>query len=211
MDKHILLLANSWKLGGRCLAGVAVEFEDETPVFVFDDQERPIWIRPISRLLHGEISRAIADPLHVMDVLRIEGVEPNPEGYQSENVHFQGLKNLGGDHFEVDDLGYLSTTSPGPTFGNRGNAVHSEHIHQVDHSLVMVEPEGFSSYIRTYDGGNTQLRGTYQLGDVHYDQPITDPTFHLGDEKGHHVYLTVSLGLEKDSFHSKLIAAVVLS
>lgn len=211
MERYILLLANSWKLGGRCLAGVEIEYDDETWMFKFDVHNRPIWIRPISRLEHGEISHSIADPLRVMEVLRLQGVVPAPAGYQSENVHAERMEGLGLDHFEIDDLGFISLSSPERTFGNRGNAIHVDHIHKVDHSLLMVEPNDFASYFRTYEGGKCQLRGRYSLAGILYDQPITDPMFHHGAEKGQHAYLTLSLGLEKDSYHSKLIAAVVLA
>ncbi len=211
MEKHILLLANSKKLGGRCLAGVEVLFIGESPVFRFQDQLKPVWLRPVSRSPHGEVSHALADRFQVMDVVKVDGYEPSPDAYQSENIHFQRLESLGSDFFEVDDLGYISLASPEATFGNRGNAVHVDQIQRVDHSLLMVEPQAFTSYMRAYDDGKTQLRGQYQLNGAHYDQPITDPAFHLGDEKGQHAYLTLSLGLEHEGYHSKLIAAVVLS
>ena len=211
MDKHLLLLANSKKLRGRCLAGVEVELDGENWRFKFDAQDRPIWLRPVSRNEHGEIDHHVADPLRVMEIIRLVSTTPAPFGYQRENIHFDRLESCGMDHFEIDDLGFISVSSEAPTFGNRKNAVHVDHIDAVDHSLVLVEPSRFESYVRTYEGGKNQLRGHYTLADVEYDQSITDPGFQLGDEQGLHAYLTISLGLEHESFHSKLIAAVVLA
>lgn len=211
MDKHLLLLANSWKHGGRCLAGVEVEFDGERWVFKLGDQERPIWVRPVSRDAHGEISHQMADPLKILEVIHLVNTEPAPLGYQRENVYFDHIIRCGSDHFEPDDLGFISVSANPRTFGNLKNAIHIDQIEAVHESLTLVEPSRFSSYTRTYEGGKAKIRGHYTLAGVEFDQPITDPTFRCGDEQEQHAYLTLSLGLEYEGFHSKLIAAVVLA
>jgi len=211
MDKHLLLLANSKKLGGRCLAGIEVEFDREGWVFKLGDQVQPIWVRPVSRDSHGEISHLVADPLEILEVIRLVNTEPAPMGYQRENVYFDQIIRCGSDHFEPDDLGFISVSANPRTFGNLKNAIHVDHIEAVHESLTLVEPSHFSSYIRTYEGGKAQIRGRYTLAGVEFDQPITDPAFRCGDEQEQHAYLTLSLGLEHEGFHSKLIAAVVLA
>ena len=85
--KTILVLANSRKLSGRCIAGVEL-----------DEDWRPLgWVRPVSGREHGEVSeyeRQYSDGSHpdVLDVAQVPLVKHVPETYQSEKESL--LKSL---------------------------------------------------------------------------------------------------------------------
>lgn len=57
MDKHFICLANSYKRGGRCVAGVEVTIDREEQWKVVKNEDgSPKWIRPIdSNTEYGEV------------------------------------------------------------------------------------------------------------------------------------------------------------
>lgn len=55
MDKYILCLANSYKHGGRCIAGIEVTINNGTYTIVRDANGVPKWLRPISHSAAGEV------------------------------------------------------------------------------------------------------------------------------------------------------------
>ena len=50
MDKLILCLANSYKHGGRCIAGIEVSLQEGQLSINKSSYGIPIWIRPVSHL-----------------------------------------------------------------------------------------------------------------------------------------------------------------
>jgi hypothetical protein len=77
MKIQMLVLANSKKPGGRCLAGIRTDTLD--------------WIRPVTTSSHNEmptqscINSITAEPLRPLDLIEIEITEPLPLKYQREN------------------------------------------------------------------------------------------------------------------------------
>ena len=77
--KHIVCLANSRKLHGRCIAGK--ELRDERSIG---------WLRPVSAREHEEVSEYEcqyldgSDP-QVLDILQVPLLAARPKGYQQEN------------------------------------------------------------------------------------------------------------------------------
>ena len=47
MDKFFVCLANSYKHGGRCIAGVEVEWREDRWRIVRDERQMPRWVRPV--------------------------------------------------------------------------------------------------------------------------------------------------------------------
>ncbi len=100
-------------------------------------------------------------------------------------------------------------------FGNKGKAVHIDMIDQIDHSLVLIRPVNLSFHEVTYPNGKHQLRANFIYNGREYDLPITDVDFvdkytKNSDDftKFSEHFLTVSLGVEHENFHYKLVAAV---
>lgn len=78
MKVQILLLANSKKLGGRCLAGLRTDTWE--------------WVRPVTDSQHGDVSRkdclVNGSPLVPLDVISIELEAHAPRKHQKENYFF---------------------------------------------------------------------------------------------------------------------------
>jgi hypothetical protein len=98
-------------------------------------------------------------------------------------------------------------------FGNRGKAVSEDVIDKVDHSLTLIKVSDFEIYKRESD---SQLRMKFEFNNVHYDLPITDLNFiEVYTEDGNllrnveSLYLTISLAVNHNGWHSKLIAGVL--
>ena len=57
MDKHFICLANSYKRGGRCIAGIEVSIDNDQWAVRCHSDGSPRWIRPIDRNTeYGEIT-----------------------------------------------------------------------------------------------------------------------------------------------------------
>ncbi len=92
MKTQLVCLANSYKEGGRCLAGV--ELKDGVSLI---ENEKPAWIRPVSKTKHGEIPTYLVPHIKLLDIVELDLFEKVPAGYQSENALFNlaSLKIVG--------------------------------------------------------------------------------------------------------------------
>jgi len=210
MQKTIVLLANSIKLGGRCIAGVEVQRQDGPSEWtvVKETASRPKWIRPVSNVDDGEVPLEMAVRFSNLDIVKLTKATRSPSGYQSENYLFGDIEKIDALPSTARNLSSIVQDPGDQLFGNRGKAVPDEKIHLIDHSLIFVKPEQFSSYSTRSSSGSAQKRGIFTLNEVEYDLPITDPGFVLGSEKEKKTFLTLSLGVLHNGWHSKLIAGV---
>lgn len=212
MLTRFVCLANSYKEGGRCLAGVQLD-EGGHPVII---NRRPKWVRPICHTAHHEIPAYLTEAVHVLDIVQVEVTEYPPRSYQSENAFFeeQSLQVLG--QFRRDDLPSLCEVRP-LIFGNRGKAVSEDRIELLPYSLMMVGTRNFEVVERSFDDNDfarTRLVFTYNLDT--YDLPITDPDFlhrYKLDpdllEGVEELYLTLSLGVNWHHWYYKLVGCVL--
>ena len=75
MEKYFVCLANSYKHGGRCIAGVEVEWIHEHWRIVRNEYGCPKWIRPLSRQTGtGEIPKELALNFMTLEIVKLEGV-----------------------------------------------------------------------------------------------------------------------------------------
>ena len=217
MKKLFVCLANSWKLGGRCIAGIEVRIEDDQFVVVREGGE-PVWIRPVSGNEHGEVPTNAVNAFSLLDVLEIECTQYVPEGAQVENWQFAGnsLKKVGEFPCDAEHLDQLASSPRVALFGNQGKAVHSDAIDEVGHSLLLIRASDAAAHIHQTAAGKDQVRINFLSSWSPYDLAVTDPVADqllranlglLADVNS--VYLTLSLGQAHNSFHTKLIAGVV--
>ncbi len=81
---------------------------------------------------------------------------------------------------------------------------------------MFIKPQKFEVYEKCY-AFKKQFRGRFTYNDVQYDLPITDIFFLNTLNKSipyfnqDNVYLTVSLGIEFEGWHYKLIAGVIIA
>ena len=212
MPTSFICLANSFKEGGRCLAGIEVD-KNDNPIIIAG---RPKWIRPICNTLHGEVPTEIAHPFHIMDVLELEITGRPAPSFQSENILFNA------DSLKIV-RNYTSSLRPfceerNLVFGGRGKAISKDYISNLSYSLLFITVTVFEVSQRTYadrkDRPQTRLLFTYN--DNQYDFPVTDPVFLYKYQQNadilenvDRVFLTLSVGVEHENWFHKLVAGII--
>jgi hypothetical protein len=218
---ELTCLANSRKLGGRCVAGVT---------------QTGTWIRPVSEFADGTLysSHYTMDngvAAAVFDVVRVPVTAPRPEFYQPENwvVPQRGdwtyVRTLSQEEARAKLAG-LAQTEP-QLFGNESDRISVQAISSgatITESLAVVRPNSLRWWIGTSLRGNRQTRALFDLSGTSYSLGITDPAWetHLGGlGEGQHeldavvgdeqreFFFTVSLGEPFNGDCYKLIAAVI--
>lgn len=218
-----LVLANSRKAGGRCVAVV---------------DESGTWLRPISRVGTGELSAE--DSIHTasktnllpLDVVAAEFGKPAPNHYQPED-HIQPRTWEEPEWISPDELSeWLErTVDHDADFLTRdrpdriGEA--SARADPLQSSLALVQPDALT-IVKTQSFGRKQMRALFTSNDIvdesgeplRFYLSVTDDSFTarlrgvdadrttLVPGPGP-VYLTVSLGVPYKGDHYKLVAAVI--
>ena len=212
---RFVCLANSFKEGGRCLAGVILN--DNNSSILKDSNIQ--WIRPVMDSTYfGEVKTELASTIKVLDILEIEVLEyPNLDDYQSENALFveNTIQIVG--KYDKDKLDVFCD-SRSLIFGNKGKAISEDDIIEHNHSLMFIKINHLEIYQKTYnDKPKPQTRGIFTYYGNEYDLPITDPVFlkryqfkpnFLIENK--QIYLTLSIGIEHNAWYYKLIACIIL-
>ncbi len=217
MDKYFICLANSYKHGGRCIAGVEVLWDGERSKVVRDESGAAKWIRPICRDTNtGEIPNHIALSVHLLDVVKLEGVEPCPANAQQENVAYQKMV-FTGKHYDVTEqiLQRFMNERHRHVFYNYGKAILPHVYEQGSHSIILLRVEHAEVYTDTGFSGQIRYRIRFLYHGHQYDFPITDPYYQAELKQGKRatgqkgtLYITCSLGLEHEGAHFKLAATV---
>lgn len=210
MKTRIVCLANSYKEGGRCVAGIELNKNNE----MLPDIK---WIRPVCKTMHGEISTMLVQHIKPLDIIKFKITENASDGFQSENVLFdkKSLRRVG--VFDKSKISELCIHNLPLLFVNKGKAVPEESIGQLNHSLIFIPTTKFEIIERKYeDKLNSQIRIKFDYNQTEYDLPVTDPIFldkykkdHLLLSKIQMVYLTVSLGILHEGWHFKLVACIL--
>lgn len=219
MDKYFICLANSYKHGGRCIAGVEVSpWPDGRMDIVRHNDGRPCWIRPVSMAENGEIPMQLAQGVKLLSLVRLTDVVPCPHKAHAEDVHCSRMECCSNDNeFKDDFMSQLIDPVHQAVFYFRGKAIPAKMIDRLNYSLMFIRPEKAGAYIDE-EREKSKYRMKFTYFGSNYDFPITDPYFletfkknpeRYSDLKG--VYLTLSLGLEFEGFHFKLVAGVFLS
>ena len=217
MDKYFICLANSYKHGGRCIAGIeVVPLPGGQLTIVHHNDGRPRWIRPVSMAENGEIPNRLAQGVKLLSLVKLTEVIPCPDKAHTEDVHCSRMECCPYD-FEADNNFLSQFIDPvhQAVFYYRGKAIPATMINRLDYSLMLIRPEKASAYIDD-EREKSKYRMKFTYYGSNYDFPITDPCFletfkknpdRYTNLKG--IYLTLSLGLEFEGFHFKLVAAVI--
>ncbi len=214
MDKYILCLANSYKRGGRCIAGIEVELDNGILNIKKGDYGLPIWIRPVTQSLDGEIPLYEAQGVDVLSVVKVHDAVYVGTGAHSEDHYYSGLdvnqKLNPSDQFLRQYIDSLHTT----IFGNRGKAITPAVFQAESYSLMLIRTEGAEVYL---EERFQRQRVKFSFCGNQYDFPITDPKFlsRLREDSSlfktyDTLYIVVSLSLEHDGWHSKLAATLII-
>lgn len=218
MDKYFICLANSYKRGGRCIAGVEVVFNgDGKWKLVRNDDGNPRWIRPIAKTTYGEIPNNVAEDIQMLSVVRLSNVVPCPEEAHTENVFYSRIEQFDYDTSQLpSSMNQFIDSRHQSIFHNRGRAVSAEMLRSISYSLMLIHPDKAGAY-RDENREKSKNRMKFTYYGVEYDFPITDPAF-LDEFKREperyadipNVYLAISLGLEFEGWHHKLVAGVII-
>ena len=218
MEKYFICLANSYKHGGRCIAGIEVVPQSDGSLgIVRHDDGRPRWIRPVSMSANGEIPNHLAESFKIFSLVKLTDVEPCPDNAHTEDVHCTRMEIC---PFELSPtkefLNQLIDTQHQAAFYFRGKSIPTTIIDRLDYSLMLIHPDNACAYC---DEGreNSKYRMKFTYNGSKYDFPITDPVFleqfkkspdSYADLDG--VYLVLSLGIAFEGFHYKLVATVLI-
>lgn len=156
---EILCLANSRKMGGRCVAGLTGDGK---------------WIRPVSTDADGKLYQQhyVLDngtEASVLDVIRLELDSARPAPHQHENWEISGKPwhyrgRLTGDRAR----GFLTRhAEPGPeVLGNRTDRVAYALLveHPAPASLALIQPASLQWHITSNIQGQRQTRARFTLG-----------------------------------------------
>lgn len=217
MEKYFICLANSYKHGGRCIAGIeVVPQSDGSFGIVRHDDGRPRWIRPVSMSANGEIPNHLAESFKIFSLVKLTDVEPCPDNAHTEDVHCTRMEIC---PFELsptkDFLDQLIDTQHKAVFYFRGKSIPTTIIDRLDYSLMLIHPDNAYAYCDK-ERENSKYRMKFTYNGSNYDFPITDPVFleqfkkspdSYADLDG--VYLVLSLGIAFEGFHYKLVATVL--
>lgn len=218
MDKFFICLANSYKRGGRCIAGVEIALKDDGKWKMIRNHDgNPQWIRPIANTPYGEIPNHLALGIKPLTIVKLCDVQPCPHNAHTEDVFFSQM-NCYKDDFPIinEVLNLLVDPNHQAIFHNRGRAISTQMITGLNYSLMLIHPENIQTYIdETREKSKYRMSFTY-FG-TNYDFPITDPLFldrmretpQLYSQIDN-AYLTLSLGMEFEGWHHKLVAGVIL-
>jgi len=214
---RIICLANSRKLGGRCVAGIRVDGGG--------------WVRPVSKLPDGTLNAAQytlddGSVPQLLDIMEIGVDGPRPADRQPENWLIDGmpwrLLRRPGTEEEISVIWDHVIEDP-LLFGNRGDRVPENQ--DVEYSLALVKVRGLRWRITTNIRGERQTRTLFTLGDVQYDLVVTDCVIEQnlnglgygihpvnsapGFTPKQEVLLTISLGEPLEGYCYKLVAGVI--
>ena len=178
MDKYFICLANSYKRGGRCIAGVEVVPNSNTRWnIVRNDDGIPSWIRPIAKTTYGEIPNFVGESIKMLSIVKLTNVVPCPEKAHAENVYYSRMEQCDCDiSQELSMMNLLVDTKHQSIFHNRGRAVSAEMFVGINYSLMLIHPNKASAYVdENREKSKNRMKFAYY--DVEYDFPITDPSF----------------------------------
>ncbi len=216
MNRRFVCLANSFKEGGRCLAGIELD-ANNNPLIA---NGHPKWIRPICNTPHNELPTYLVSHIKILDIIEVEIMNyPNINNYQSENAYFNERSLNVIEQYSKNELNKLCDNR-NLIFGNRGKAVSSEAIGNMIYSLMFIRINTFEVIVKTYDDSpdKHQIRLVFAYNGNHYDLPVTDPVFlHLYQTNRHifdnynELYVSLSLSVEWQCWYYKLVAGIIFS
>jgi hypothetical protein len=214
MQKRIVCLANSKKLGASCIAGI--------------DLKSRAWIRPLGSGEQGAITvreQTFADgtrprPLDIIDV-PLDGAVPQPA--QPENWRLAaGPWNRVGRLDRNEARALLSDMAVStPLFGTdeRSIPVAGVQVGGVDSSLAVVRPRNLMWKRKIWED-EPKIRALFRHAGARHYLPVTDLawlTEHAEDDDAEldrlatqgEVFFVVSLGEPYKEEHWKLVASVI--
>lgn len=219
MDVFFLCLANSYKRGGRCIAGVELTHaENGQWKIVRNSDGSPHWIRPVDETTaNGEIPNLLASDIPLFSVVKLSGVHSCPHFAHSEDTYYYLMERVDAITPSPNLLEELEDNVHKEVFFTKDRTLSVADYQAGNYSLMLIKPERTELVTEEIDGV-VKYRMRVLYGRTTYLLPVTDPVYrefieHHPDVIGKTVdaFLTLSIGLEFEGEHHKLVAAVVTS
>lgn len=210
----IVCLANSFRVGGRCLGGIELD-HNNNPII---QNGRPKWVRPVCNTEHEEVPTHLVSDISLLDIVEFQAMQATGHGHQSENVLFNTDKILTIGRFPVSRLEDLIDNDRCKlVFGNRGAAVPEHKVDELNYSLIFLSLTEFETNERVFENRQyPQIKLSFKHNGNLYNFPITDPSFLYryglnnnilqGKQK---IYVTCSLAAPHEEWSSKLVAGIM--
>lgn len=224
MVKKIILLANSRKISGRCLAGK--DFADKNK-----------WLRPISERPSEEISeeeRRYENGFmpNLLDIIQICFKNESPKLFQKENIiiddkYYWEKKG----EFSISDLKSLCDNPNELWINNfdkgynyKNNCITEQDANLLNNSLYLITPQTLSLIVEKEwpdeKYSKRKVKAKFEFNNIVYIIAVTDPIIekkYLGLNDGiykisnpeNNIFMCVSLSLPFENFCYKLIASII--
>lgn len=218
MEKQIICMGNSYKNGGRCLAGIEIQNTASGVSIVRNQYGLPNWIRPVMSNGDNGLPEYLVGSFAMLDILAVDVTDAVPTGAHCENVHFNSIRKVGRLGQNSQNLNPLCDTWHSLIFGNRGKAVPNEVFENGSYSLMFIMPESPVITMQYDDYGHEKYRIQFSYNGTQYDFPLTDTRYinalrsrtkNCGQRNTGDLYLTLSLGVNHYDWHYKLVAGVI--
>ncbi len=227
MEKHLFIcLANSFKYGGRCIAGIEIRLSaDEKTFRVVTEDGEPKWIRPVQRgTEHEEIAEETARNIHIMDVIELENTECCGDDCQSENVYFGRMRIVKSLPFSHKVLQALLSKREAVLHSDERFLTHEEYRSNRGSLMLIepVEPEIIREEKISDDGKHVpKYKAHFTYKGTEYLLPVTDPRYLERMEGYSNVplvgkfdtgtfFFTISMAAEPwNDKHYKLLAGII--
>ena len=227
MEKHLFIcLANSYKYGGRCIAGVEIRLSDDEKSFrVVTENGEPKWLRPVQRgTEHEEIAAETARNIRILDVIELETTDSCGDGCQSENVYFKRMRIVKSLPFSPKVLQALLSQRESVLHSEERFLTHDEYCANSG-SLMLIEPEEpeIIRDLKITDEGKRvpKYKARFTYKGIEYLLPITDPRYLermegyskmplVGKFETGTFFFTISMAAEAwNDKHYKLLAGII--
>jgi hypothetical protein len=219
--KRLVCLANSRKLGGRCIAGMELI------------RQRPVgWIRPVSTREHEEVSERECQyedgsGPQLLDIIDVHLLEAQPKDYQQENWLLDRYEYwVKVSRLALDDLpGLTDPVAPlwingHSTSKGLNDIIPLSLTSDLNSSLRFIFAENLTlSVFKTGEASDRprrRVQGKFQYNGTPYGFWVTDPVYereYLTKQDGNYDigerFLTISLGEPYNDSCHKLIAAII--
>lgn len=210
----IVCLANSFRVGGRCLGGIELD-QNNNPVM---QNDRPKWIRPVCNTEHEEVPTELVADISLLDIIEFNSIRATGYGHQSENILFEenSINSIG--VFNINTLDNLTDNNHHKQiFSNGGAAVPAHLVDGLTHSLMLVELKEFAVNERVFEGrAYPQKKLSFLYNNHQYNFPITDPVFQHRYSSNHdileneeRIFASLSLAAPHEDWSSKLVAGII--
>jgi hypothetical protein len=178
--KRIVCLANSFKIGGACIAGREILVDGSYGGWI-----RPVSSRPTAEVSYVESRYQNNTAPKLLDIIDVSMLKPAPHNHQTENHEIDATKRwVKRGEFPWAELSGLSER-PSSLWINSDrtgngifNCMSDVEAATLNSSLVLLKKRSFTVEVgsKTWAGRTTKTyRGNFKYKDIAYSFSLTDP------------------------------------